>query len=67
MLLFILGLICCWYVIAITIVVADIDILPLSFYNFITFPIWIIFMTICYVIVFICLVKFKIMNLLKRK
>lgn len=67
MLLFILGFICCWYIIAIIVAFADIDIFPISFFNVITFPVWIIIMPVCYIIVFICLVKFKIMSLLKRK
>lgn len=67
MLLFILGFMCCWYVIAIIVAFADIDILPISFFNFITFPVWIIITPICYIYVFIRLMMFKIMNLLKKK
>lgn len=66
MLLFILGFMCCWYIIAIIVVFANIDIFPI-FFNVITFPVWIIIMPVCYVIVFIRLIKFKIMNLLKKK
>ena len=67
MLIFMLGFICCWYIIAAIIVFANIDISPLSFFNFITFPIWIIVMPISYIIVFIYLIKFKIISLLKKE
>lgn len=67
MLLFILGFICCWYIIAAIIAFANIDVFPQSFFKFITFPIWIIILPISYIIVFIYLIKFKIISLLKKE
>ena len=67
MLLFILGFICCWYIIAAIIAFANIDISPHLFFKFITFPIWIIILPISYIIVFIYLIKFKIISLLKKE
>ena len=67
MLLFMLGFICCWYIIAAIIVFANIDISSQLFFKFITFPIWIIILPISYIIVFIYLIKFKIISLLKKE
>lgn len=67
MLLFILGFICCWYIIAAIIAFANIDVLPLSFFKFITFPVWIIVLPISYLIDFIFWIKLKIISLLKKK
>ena len=65
MLLFILGFICCWYIMAIVIAYADIDVFPLSFFKFITFLVWIIVLPISYLIDFIFWIKLKMISLLK--
>lgn len=63
MMLFILGFFCCWFVMSAVIVISDIDVLPISFYWFITFPMWIII----YPVYLVIMVTAAFMRWIKEK